>query len=137
MVTLRLMMPFCGWPSWTWSFVWPVAPLALLVRSMSQVYGPEPSWLTWAIWTSTVLPLVTCVTVFAISWFSVFSPMSMLPARMVRPHSLTALSVISLVLMMFASAFFVSTVGGYVSPLFPVPLYPRFPSFSFFHHDLP
>lgn len=75
--------------------VWPVTPRLLPVGSMSQVYGPAPSALTWWMVTVIWVPAVTLVTAPAARAFSVFSPTSMLPAISVRPHSLTTLVRIS------------------------------------------
>ena len=70
---------------------------------MSQVYGPAPSFPPCAIVMSTVPALVTEVTAFAANCSSVMVPISMLPARRVRPHSLTMFWTISVLRMMFAS----------------------------------
>lgn len=71
---------------------------------MSQVKGPVPLALRWSMVILTLEPFVTLVTLPAASAFSVFSPMSMFPPSMVRPHSLTTFLVISSSLMKLASA---------------------------------
>lgn len=101
-VIARLMFPPFPSVSFTASFVCPVA-CALLVWSISHVYGPTPFEPPCCITTLTVLPFVTEVMVLAANCVSVFSPMSMFPLSSVRPHSLTIFLLISSALMMFAS----------------------------------
>jgi len=74
--------------------VWLMMP-PLDVMSMSQMYGQAPSALTWLRVTVTSLPASTCVTWLAARAFSVFAPMSTLPASSVRPHLLPMLASIS------------------------------------------
>lgn len=69
MATVSVMFPLVLVAAFsvTVRLVWPDTPSALLVKSMSHVYGPAPSALTCLIVTSTLLPLVTDVTVLSAS----------------------------------------------------------------------